>query len=73
MPSVKVGNISIYYEILGHGEPLLFINELLTDISEFKTITNELAKQFKLLVFDSLVLHGRKSIPIFIFRSAILK
>lgn len=38
MPTIKVNDIDMYYEIYGEGEPLVFIVGLATDISEYDGI-----------------------------------
>src|SRR5579872_3406946 len=53
MPYIKVNNINIYYEVLGRGEPLVFILGLSTDLSEWGYFINKLAEQYKVLVFDN--------------------
>ena len=53
MPTVKVNDISLYYEIHGKGEPLVLVMGLGTDISEWKTIIDPLSKKYKVLVFDN--------------------
>src|SRR5256712_1396983 len=53
MPSVKVNDIQMYYEIHGDGEPLVLIVGLGTDISEWEGIIRGLAKKYKVLAFDN--------------------
>lgn len=35
MPTVKVNDINMYYELRGEGEPLVFITGLASDINDF--------------------------------------
>lgn len=56
MPKVKVNNISLYYEIHGEGEPLVFIGGLandLTDYTERTKIIDMLAQHFKVIMIDN--------------------
>jgi len=53
MPSVKVNDINMYYEIHGDGETLVMIVGLGTDISEWDGIIRWLAKKYKVLAFDN--------------------
>jgi len=53
VPTTKVNGISLYYEVHGNGEPLTIINGLGIELSEFKVITNALARDYKVLIFDN--------------------
>src|SRR5213080_2719915 len=53
MPSVRVNDVDMYYEIHGDGEPLVLIVGLGTDISEWDGIIRWLAKKYKVLAFDN--------------------
>lgn len=53
MPIAKVNGIKIYYETHGKGEPLVIILGLSSNIYEYKTVIEEVAKQYKVLVFDN--------------------
>lgn len=60
MPKVKVGDkvgdIEIYYEIHGEGEPLILIGGLSNDITDYTEKTNIvalLAKHYKVVAFDN--------------------
>ncbi|MDA4121964.1 MAG: alpha/beta hydrolase [Thaumarchaeota archaeon] len=53
MPTVKVGEISMYYELRGEGEPVVLIAGLGTNISPYRRIVDELSKGFKVLSFDN--------------------
>lgn len=50
---LKVDDISIYYEIHGQGEPLLLINGLGAEISEFRFLVEQLARDHKVIAFDN--------------------
>jgi 3-oxoadipate enol-lactonase len=53
MPSVQVNDIAIYYELHGAGEPLVLINGLAADVSEYGDMIRWLAKRFTVLAFDN--------------------
>jgi 3-oxoadipate enol-lactonase len=53
MPTIKVNDIHMYYEILGEGETLVLIVGLGTDISEYDGIIRWLAKKYRVLAFDN--------------------
>ncbi|HEX6551990.1 MAG TPA: alpha/beta hydrolase [Ktedonobacteraceae bacterium] len=53
MPTAKVNEIQIYYEIHGEGEPLVFIGGLATDITEFEGIIRELSQNYRVIAFDN--------------------
>ncbi|MDO9536706.1 MAG: alpha/beta hydrolase [Thermoplasmata archaeon] len=53
MPTVKVNDISINYEIHGKGEPIVLIAGLGTEISVYKKMIRPLLEKYKLLVFDN--------------------
>ena len=53
MPTVKVNDINMYYEIHGEGEPLIFIQGLGTEISSAGLFTAELAKKYRVIIFDN--------------------
>ena len=53
MPTVKVNDIQIYYEIHGEGKPLLLIGGLGLDLSELQSISGWLAQRYQVLVFDN--------------------
>ena len=44
MPTVKVNDISVYYEIHGEGEPLVLIMGLATDVVGWTKSIDELSK-----------------------------
>jgi len=56
MPRVKLNDISLYYEVHGSEEPLLFIGGLankVTDFTERSKIIDLLSHYFKVIVFDN--------------------
>src|SRR5579883_3238531 len=53
MPTIKVNDIDIYYEIHGEGKPLVLIGGLGIDLSEIESITHWLAQRYRVLVFDN--------------------
>ncbi len=53
MPTVKVNDIHIYYEIHGEGEPLVLIAGLSTDITAYVRIIGELSQKYQVIAFDN--------------------
>jgi 3-oxoadipate enol-lactonase len=53
MPSVKVNDINVYYELHGQGEPLVIINGLGSDMTDFMPITLRLSQNYRVLAFDN--------------------
>jgi pimeloyl-ACP methyl ester carboxylesterase len=53
MPYVKVGDINMYYEITGEGEPLLLIMGLGADISRWHDIIPVFSKEYAVIAFDN--------------------
>jgi pimeloyl-ACP methyl ester carboxylesterase len=53
MPTVKVNDIQMYYEIHGEGKPLLLIGGLGLDLSELQSISGWLAQRYQVIVFDN--------------------
>ncbi len=53
MPKVKVGDINIYYEVNGEGEPLLLIAALSSDVTSWRFQTPEFSKKYRVIVFDN--------------------
>lgn len=62
MPSVRVRDIDIYYEIHGDGPPLVLIGGLGVDLTVFAPFTERLARTFRVLTFDNRGA-GRTSTP----------
>ncbi len=53
MPTVKVNDINIYYEIRGDGEPLVLIAGLGTDMTIYEPIIRRLALKYRIIAFDN--------------------
>jgi 3-oxoadipate enol-lactonase len=53
MPSVDVGDISMYYEISGEGQPLVLIGGLSSDHTLFRYMATQRARDFQVLAFDN--------------------
>lgn len=53
MPTVKVNDITMYYELQGEGEPLVLIAGLGLDLSEYNGIDSWLAQKYQVLAFDN--------------------
>jgi len=53
MPTVKVGDINMYYEIHGEGEPLVLIMGMSADLTTWMFQTPEFSKKYRVIVFDN--------------------
>ena len=53
MPKVKVGDVNIYYEIHGTGEPLVLIQGLGEDSSGWSRIMPLLSRHYRVIAFDN--------------------
>src|SRR5579863_2495968 len=53
MPTIKVNDLTMYYEIHGDGEPLVLIPGLRTDVSEYQRIIALLSAQNKVVALDN--------------------
>lgn len=53
MPTIRVNDINMYYEIHGAGNPLLLIGGLGIDLSELESISSWLAQKYRVLTFDN--------------------
>ena len=53
MPIAQLENISLYYEIHGKGDPVIFIPDLLESSQSWQFIVNKLSKHFQLILFDN--------------------
>lgn len=53
MPTVKVNDITMYYELQGAGEPLVLIAGLRLDLSDYHGIDSWLAQKYQVLAFDN--------------------
>lgn len=62
MPIMKVGDINMYYEILGEGEPLLILQGMGVEITSAYGVINEFAKNYKVIAVDNRGV-GRTDMP----------
>jgi pimeloyl-ACP methyl ester carboxylesterase len=62
MPKVKVGDINLYYEQYGNGDPIIFAHAFLDDCSVWKAQVDALAQKHTVIVFDHRG-HGRSDKP----------
>ena len=53
MTTVKVGDINMYYEVHGEGEPLLLIMGLGSDLTSWIFQIPEFSKKYRVIVFDN--------------------
>ncbi|MGA7988734.1 MAG: alpha/beta hydrolase [Candidatus Dormiibacterota bacterium] len=53
MPTVKVGDLDMYYELHGEGEPLVLIGGLANDLSEWEWMAQRCAETHRVLAFDN--------------------
>jgi 3-oxoadipate enol-lactonase len=53
MPNLQVNGISLYYERMGEGEPLVLIAGFASHHSAWADFTTELAQNYKLILFDN--------------------
>jgi 3-oxoadipate enol-lactonase len=53
MPKVKVGDINIYYEIHGEGEPLIMINGAGGTVEWIRRFIPIYSREYRLVVFDN--------------------
>ena len=53
MPKAKIGEIEIYYEEQGQGEPLMMILGLGQDTATWGYQISEFSDQFRVIVFDN--------------------
>ena len=53
MPVAKVGDLQIFYEEYGRGQPLLMLLGLGQDIATWGLQISEFAKYFRVIVFDN--------------------
>ena len=53
MTKAHVGNIDMYYELHGEGEPLVLIGGLASDISQSAWLTDWCARTHHVLAFDN--------------------
>lgn len=53
MPTIRVNDIDMYYEIYGEGEPLLLIAGLGSDLSGWYQLTPGLSAGYRVIAFDN--------------------
>ncbi|MEM4919988.1 MAG: alpha/beta hydrolase [Candidatus Nezhaarchaeales archaeon] len=54
MPKIRIGDVNIYYEIKGEGDPLVMIMGLAGNLDWWDPkMISELSKHFKLILFDN--------------------
>jgi len=53
MPVIRVGDIDMYYEVHGSGDPLVLIGGLAGDISETGWLIDRCARTHRVLAFDN--------------------
>ncbi len=53
MPTVRVNDIDMYYEIHGEGEPVVLIAGLNSDHALYREIIPRLAESYKVVAFDN--------------------
>ena len=53
MPKVRLHDISLYYEVYGNGDPLLFISGLGSDSSSWLGVVEEFSPYFQTILFDN--------------------
>lgn len=62
MPTLHLDNIHLYYEIIGEGEPLLFIHGLGSSSRDWENQVNFFAEHYQVILFDVRG-HGKSSKP----------
>lgn len=53
MPTVRVNDITMYYEVHGEGEPLLLIGGLSNDVTDYRAMLPQLARRCRVIAFDN--------------------
>jgi 3-oxoadipate enol-lactonase len=53
MPSIKVNDISMYYEVHGEGEPLVFISGFGADHLTWAMVREKFAEHYQVILFDN--------------------
>jgi 3-oxoadipate enol-lactonase len=62
VPRIKVRDISLYYEITGHGQPLVFIHGLGLSSREWERQVDCFSEHYRVITFDVRG-HGRSDKP----------
>jgi pimeloyl-ACP methyl ester carboxylesterase len=52
MPKIHVGDINLYYEIIGQGEPVLFIHGLGSSTRDWEMQVEPFSKTYQVVVYD---------------------
>ena len=53
MPVIHAGDIEMYHEVHGSGDPLVLVGGLASDISQWEWLTNWCAQTHRVLAFDN--------------------
>lgn len=53
MPKINVNGINLYYEIQGHGQPIVFVSGFSGDHTAWNGIIHQYAKQYQTITFDN--------------------
>src|SRR3990167_1824929 len=53
MPKIKINDISMYYEIHGQGEPIIFVAGFSVDHTMWYEIINKFSDKYQLILFDN--------------------
>ena len=53
MPTVKVNDINMYYELHGEGEPFVLLPGLGSDVSDYPRIVEALSKHYRVIALDN--------------------
>ena len=53
MPTIKINDITLYYELHGSGEPLVLIGGLALDVSEYEGMIRWFGERYRVLAFDN--------------------
>ncbi|HMK46772.1 MAG TPA: alpha/beta hydrolase [Methanocella sp.] len=53
MPSMKVNDLSMYYEVYGEGDPLVLIAGLGSDSQDNRSLIRELSLKYRVITFDN--------------------
>ncbi len=62
MPKLNVGDVELYYEIVGQGEPLLFIHGLGSSARDWQLQADFFCQQYRVITFDTRG-HGQSAKP----------
>jgi pimeloyl-ACP methyl ester carboxylesterase len=53
MPTTKINNVNLYWEVLGqHGDPLVFVHGSWGDHNNWASVVNDLSENFRVLTYD---------------------